>query len=61
MLCMYCPHGICIAFTVLTRHEGPSAAVEMIVQRFTTGPSMIVYDNVSAQPSALRVYTQDFA
>lgn len=47
MLGMYCPHGICIAFTILTRHEGPRAAFELIVTHFKRAPAVIVYDNVS--------------
>lgn len=47
LLCMYCPHAICIAFTILTRHEGPSAAFNLILRRFDTGPALIIYDNVS--------------
>ena len=43
---MFCPHGICIAFSILTRHEGPRIAFELILRRFTIGPYMIVYDNV---------------
>ena len=45
---MYCPHGICIAFTILTRFEGPRIAFELIMSRFEAAPAMIVYDNVSA-------------
>ena len=45
MLVMYCPHGICIGFSILTRHEGPRLAFELIYRRFTIGPRLIVYDN----------------
>lgn len=47
LMVAYCPHGICIAFTVLTRHEGPRHAFELIACRFPRAPGMIVYDNVS--------------
>lgn len=45
LLCMFCPHGICIGFTILTRHEGPRIAFELIMTRFKRAPAMIVYDN----------------
>lgn len=55
MLCMYCPHGICVAFTILTRHEGPRIAFELIMSRFSSAPALIVYDNVSrACPRVVR-------
>ena len=57
ILGMYCPHGICIAFTILTRHEGPSAAFELLVTHFKQAPAVIVYDNVSERGSC-RGHTQ---
>ena len=47
LLCAFCPHGVCVAFSILSRHEGPRLAFEMIYRRFDQAPRYIVYDNVS--------------
>ena len=47
LLVASCPHRICVAFQILSRHEGPRIAFELIYQRFKDGPKLIVYDNVS--------------
>lgn len=52
ILCLFCPHGICVAFTILTRHEGPRILFELIMSRFSVAPAMIVYDNVSHSAGA---------
>lgn len=48
MLLAFCPHGIAIAFIVLTRPEGPVMAFQLIKRRFKRAPAMIIYDNVCA-------------
>ena len=41
----FCPHGICLGFSILERFEGPSTAFELLFQRFPTAPGMVIYDN----------------
>ena len=42
---MFCPHGLCILFEILSSHEGPSTAFKLIMSRFERAPAWIVYDN----------------
>ena len=42
---MFCPHRFCLGFQILSRHEGPRIAFELLFQKFSIGPRMIVYDN----------------
>jgi hypothetical protein len=46
LMVLTCPHGICIGFQILCRHEGPRVAFELIYTRFKEAPAYIVYDNV---------------
>jgi len=41
----FCPHGVCLGFSILERYEGPSTAFELLFQRFPTAPRMVIYDN----------------
>lgn len=45
MLLAFCPHGIAIAFIVLTKPEGPMMAFQLFKRRFRKAPAMIIYDN----------------
>jgi hypothetical protein len=45
LVAMFCPHRICIGFQILSRHEGPRIAFELIFKKFKIGPRLIVYDN----------------
>ena len=42
---MFCPHGVCLGFRIMSRHEGPRTAFEMIYERFKVAPGVIIYDN----------------
>ena len=55
LLVLYCPHRLCVGFQILTRHEGPRIAFELLFRRLSTGPRLIVYDNVSARLCVLLV------
>jgi hypothetical protein len=54
LLVAFCPHRLCVAFQILSRHEGPRIAFELIYQRFKDGPKLIVYDNVSGRSEHAR-------
>jgi hypothetical protein len=38
-LLMFCPHGVCMGFKLMTDYEGPSVVFDMIYHRFTEGES----------------------
>lgn len=42
---MFCPHGVCLGFRIMSRHEGPRTAFEMVYERFKVAPGVIIYDN----------------
>eukprot|EP00117_Sycon_ciliatum_P039971 scpid25894/ scgid5378/ len=42
---LYCPHGICYGFEVMTHHESPKIPFNIFLTRFRTAPSLIIYDN----------------
>lgn len=42
---MFCPHGICLGFQLMSSPESPRTAFDILVRRFRTLPKIIVYDN----------------
>jgi len=42
---VFCPHGLCMGFAIMSRSEGPKTFFEFICHRFSKAPKMIVYDN----------------
>ncbi|KAG1658172.1 hypothetical protein FOA52_006933 [Chlamydomonas sp. UWO 241] len=42
---MFCPHGFCLGFEIMSRAEGPRTAHNMIFWRFSEAPYMVIYDN----------------
>jgi hypothetical protein len=45
MICMFCPHGFCLGFKIMSRGEGPKTVFDLVYHRFKKGPKWIVYDN----------------
>ena len=42
---IFCPHGMCMGFVIMSRGEGPKTAFDFIFHRFAKAPKMIIYDN----------------
>lgn len=42
---VFCPHGMCMGFSIMSRGEGPKTAFDFIFHRFSSAPKMIIYDN----------------
>ena len=42
---VFCPHGFCVGFVIMSRSEGPRTFFDFVLQRFTRAPRMIIYDN----------------
>jgi hypothetical protein len=34
---VHCPHGVCLGYRLMERHEGPSMAFELLLSRLTKG------------------------
>ena len=42
---VFCPHGICYGFQVMTKHESPEVPFDIFKTRFSSAPDVIIYDN----------------
>jgi hypothetical protein len=42
---IFCPHGICVGFKIMSTCEGPGTAFQFIFHRFKWAPKLIVYEN----------------
>jgi len=42
---MFCPHGICLGFQIMSSPESPRTPFDILVRRFSVMPKLIVYDN----------------
>lgn len=38
-------HGRCLFLEILSRHEGPRTAFEILLERFPEAPGLVIYDN----------------
>ncbi|XP_072021477.1 uncharacterized protein [Amphiura filiformis] len=42
---IFCPHGVCYGFQVMTRYESPEVPFDIFKTRFNVAPEVIIYDN----------------
>ena len=42
---VFCPHGLCMGYVIMSRSEGPKTFFDFICHRFSKAPKIIVYDN----------------
>lgn len=48
LMCVCCPHGLCLGYEVMAEHESPKQVMRLLVERFVDpgGPRIhVVYDN----------------
>lgn len=44
LLGVYCPHGICLGFSIMRKSEGEVMVFRMLYNRFECAPRVVVYD-----------------
>lgn len=44
LLGVYCPHGICLGFSLMRKSEGERMIFQLLYNRFESAPRIIVYD-----------------
>ena len=42
---MFCPHGVCYGFEVMSTNESPYHPIHILRSRFKTAPTLVIYDN----------------
>ncbi len=45
LFCLFCPHGYCLGFSLMTKKEGLSTLFNLLYTRFKEAPRMVIYDN----------------